>query len=353
MADNKKLNLPEFRKSLAEELKKRVEEFSATCEELKKKEMEETMEKKSPPGKAKEVEELKAKGLPASEAFAIAWKQYKTKKSGAMTKDDMSDSGMMGDMSMSKKEVDKKDFPSIADSYEDAADNHPSTAAPSEPTVVGKKKDMAKSEMCDKCGKEKSLCKCMGKTETYIDPEESNSPDPKKRLKTFGGKGAQEPVPCKEIPAPGSGEGAEALTPLKKDEMKPGHELKLQPVGDLPKPDHSKVQGHVARLHEKAKAKMAKSDPMGTKGTEAPPTIAPTAPAKAPSVPSMLPGMSKSEKMPEGSKELKKAHIGFNKLKNKLVNKKGVSNPAAVAAAIGRKKYGAKGMAAKAKAGKK
>lgn len=33
------------------------------------------LEKKSPPGRKEEVEKLKAKGLPASEAFGIAWKQ--------------------------------------------------------------------------------------------------------------------------------------------------------------------------------------------------------------------------------------------------------------------------------------
>lgn len=40
----------------------------------------------------------------------------------------------------------------------------------------------------------------------------------------------------------------------------------------------------------------------------------------------------------------------FNKLKNKLANKKGVTNPAAVAASIGRKKLGSKEMVAKAAA---
>jgi hypothetical protein len=53
------------------------------------------------------------------------------------------------------------------------------------------------------------------------------------------------------------------------------------------------------------------------------------------------------------SEPVSKAHIGFNKLKGQLAHKPGISNPAAVAASIGRKKYGAKGMAAKAAAGKK
>jgi hypothetical protein len=36
------------------------------------------------------------------------------------------------------------------------------------------------------------------------------------------------------------------------------------------------------------------------------------------------------------------AYVGFDKLKNQIAAKGGVSNPAAVAASIGRKKYGKK-----------
>lgn len=45
-------------------------------------------------------------------------------------------------------------------------------------------------------------------------------------------------------------------------------------------------------------------------------------------------------------------HIGFSKLENELAHKKGVRDPASVAAAIGRKKYGKAGMAKKAAAGR-
>lgn len=38
------------------------------------------------------------------------------------------------------------------------------------------------------------------------------------------------------------------------------------------------------------------------------------------------------------------AYIGFSKLKSKLAGKPGIRNPGAVAASIGRKKYGAKKM---------
>lgn len=47
------------------------------------------------------------------------------------------------------------------------------------------------------------------------------------------------------------------------------------------------------------------------------------------------------------------AHIGFKALTAKLAAKGNVTDPAAVAADIGRQKYGKKGMALLAKAGKK
>lgn len=46
-------------------------------------------------------------------------------------------------------------------------------------------------------------------------------------------------------------------------------------------------------------------------------------------------------------------HIGFSKLKSKLSHEKGVRDPGAVAAAIGRRKYGKKGMEKKAAEGRK
>lgn len=46
------------------------------------------------------------------------------------------------------------------------------------------------------------------------------------------------------------------------------------------------------------------------------------------------------------------ARIGFRRLKRQLA-RKGVRNPAALAAHIGRKKYGRKGMARKAAAGRR
>lgn len=50
---------------------------------------------------------------------------------------------------------------------------------------------------------------------------------------------------------------------------------------------------------------------------------------------------------------LAEKHIGFKKLKGQLSHQKGVKNPGALAASIGRKKYGAKGMARKSAAGRK
>jgi hypothetical protein len=47
------------------------------------------------------------------------------------------------------------------------------------------------------------------------------------------------------------------------------------------------------------------------------------------------------------------AHIGFDTLKAKLAAKGNVTDPAGLAAKIGREKYGKKGMAALAAAGRK
>jgi hypothetical protein len=57
----------------------------------------------------------------------------------------------------------------------------------------------------------------------------------------------------------------------------------------------------------------------------------------------------------EGSAVLDEKHVGFKKLKNQIKKKEGYSNDQskAVAASIGFKKFGKKGMAAKAAAGRK
>lgn len=47
------------------------------------------------------------------------------------------------------------------------------------------------------------------------------------------------------------------------------------------------------------------------------------------------------------------AYIGFTALKNKLADRPGVTNPAALAASIGRKKYGSKAMARASSLGRK
>lgn len=53
------------------------------------------------------------------------------------------------------------------------------------------------------------------------------------------------------------------------------------------------------------------------------------------------------------SESIEEKKIGFAKLKNKLAHKKGVKDPAALAASIGRTKYGKVGMAKKVAAGRK
>lgn len=66
--------------------------------------------------------------------------------------------------------------------------------------------------------------------------------------------------------------------------------------------------------------------------------------------------LEKADKLSKEFTESQKTadeHEGFAKLERSLAHEKGVNNPAAVAAAIGREKYGAKGMAEKAAAGRK
>jgi len=53
------------------------------------------------------------------------------------------------------------------------------------------------------------------------------------------------------------------------------------------------------------------------------------------------------------SEPVQDEHVGFKKLEGELEHKEGVRDPAAVAAAIGIKKYGKAGMAKKAEAGRK
>lgn len=47
------------------------------------------------------------------------------------------------------------------------------------------------------------------------------------------------------------------------------------------------------------------------------------------------------------------AYVGFKKLKGRLARRKGVKSPGGLAAHIGRKKYGAAGMAKKSAAGRR
>lgn len=51
--------------------------------------------------------------------------------------------------------------------------------------------------------------------------------------------------------------------------------------------------------------------------------------------------------------DMDEVHLGFKKLSGDLAHQKGVKDPDALAASIGRKKYGAAGMAAKSAAGRK
>jgi len=88
-----------------------------------------------------------------------------------------------------------------------------------------------------------------------------------------------------------------------------------------------------------------KSGVMGGEHGGALPPAAPSTPPPSPATPAGTGTVLKTE--------LKKEHLGFEKLKNKLAHKSGVTNPAALAAKIGRDKYGKEGMAEKSAEGHK
>ena len=376
MADDKKLDLNEIRQKLAKGLKERVETFGAKCAELAAKEKAALgeLKKAAPTGKA----EVPKKDLSDSDAFGISWKQYKdTKKKKEMKKDDMSQVG--GDMEMKEPAPDKakinRDFPSIAESYESTPDAHPGAKSDAKTTNAKRMKKfeekMSKAKKCAKCGK--TMCKCMKMSESKMKKDEDlvdgpNSNIPGKQLKRIGGKETVLPSdkPVKVIEAPGSGGEPVAMKKseeLKKEDLKPGHsfslspvkseshsdlkpgtEISLSPVSHLKAPPAEKRAGMVQRIHAAAKARMSKSDDMSApKGDTGSGTQVPsTAPLKAPP-----PNIMKAE-------EMKKEHIGFDALKEK-VEKEGHSaeSAAKIAGSIGIKKMGKKKMAAKAAAGKK
>jgi len=60
-----------------------------------------------------------------------------------------------------------------------------------------------------------------------------------------------------------------------------------------------------------------------------------------------------SHEMWDKEEKLQKQYMGFQKLKGKIAKQGKVSDPAAVAAAVGRKKYGKAGFQALATAGKR
>ena len=63
--------------------------------------------------------------------------------------------------------------------------------------------------------------------------------------------------------------------------------------------------------------------------------------------------VSEAEAIRSLTRRLVEEYIGFDKLKKKLSGRKGVTDPGALAATIGRKKYGKAGMAKKAAAGRR
>ena len=171
MSDNAKkpLSLQESLFALHAGLREKITAFEQTCIELRKKETE-ALAKKSPPGRKKEVEELKAKGLPASEAFGIAWKQH-NEKGKPTKKGDQNEmahvaaplSGGYSDMGMQASEDEK------LSAY-------------------------AKSELCKTCKSNKAMCKCgMAMAKAVVEDVRKKGsvlPGDKPEKKQAGGEGS-------------------------------------------------------------------------------------------------------------------------------------------------------------------
>lgn len=98
--------------------------------------------------------------------------------------------------------------------------------------------------------------------------------------------------------------------------------------------------------------------PSSTAPALAPAPPPPVANTNTPPVKQILPGDLAKDKCSDDDMskalfiDLEKAHVGFAAMKEKLAHKPGIKNPGAVAAAIGRKKYGKKKMSSAAKRGK-
>lgn len=146
--------------------------------------------------------------------------------------------------------------------------------------------------------------------------------------------------------------------------LAPGQPLAIQPVvsnplkpvgvrsdvgGGGPKPMVPAGQKPVQTMAERVASRMPAGQPASA--LAAPPALARPG-AAFPPPPSSKPVVHKGEPSPGKPEELEKEHLGFDKLKDKVAEE-GARDPAAVAAAVGREKYGAKKMAAKAAAGRK
>ena len=208
-------------RQLAQGLTETLQKNADAIEDLCKREAA-ALEKKSPPGRKEEVEKLKAKGMPASEAFGIAWKQHNklNKLDGALNDTAGSTSGVPGStpdigpagggigagMAMSE-------MTGAGPMCKACGMGHPAGRHQKGMRTEVEKAEQYESDsrtsagpLCKKCNSNHPMGKCSRtiKSDDFIDLH--NEATPGKRIKEGVHAGSTpEDVTIKEISAPGSG----------------------------------------------------------------------------------------------------------------------------------------------------
>lgn len=290
-------------------LQKRIDDFAQSALELRKKETA-ALEKKSPPGRKEEVEKLKAKGLPASEAFGIAWKQQntETKKNDEGSQppsatDNLGGEGGSANMSMKEKNMKKTLGPRGMGTGGGGGAAAPAAAAPAPAPAPSQGKMMLPGELAKKSCDGTAMCKCM-KCEG-MDRYAKGEPTPSS--KRFGKKR----VPgCECTSSSTCGKCLNAApsthnTPVEKSQ--PNTFVTQKGDGTLPPEKGGKVvaseseSGSDGTDHEKGKAIKKAGMGMATPKAPAAPKLAGAAiPPPHPTMkPMKLPGVSTTPKMPK------------------------------------------------------
>lgn len=430
VADEKKaLSIPQALHELHKGLTERVKEFEQDCLTLRKAEL----AKKSPPGRKEEVEKLKAKGLPASEAFGIAWKQH-----NALDKSLEEGTQGVAGMAMAEGAACKACGEPLAKCSCGRAERYAKGEPDMQMSEDDKIEKWAKSELTKTlnpviaarmaANKAKARAAAAPPSAPAAAPEGAKKgempagaapeypgkkigvlPDDKKEREQGGDEGSGGDIKKTSLaltkagfrpgsPSPMGGSAPPAAMPPRP--KLPG--MGKPAAGGLPKPPSPAGGMKPPAMGAGApamKAELTKAGPppipaaahkpavissapnpmhqpggmvgMSVKGTMGLPAghgaVSGGLPKPAAGVKTMVERVASrmpqagGSKLPgahlfgkaEGDPSLAKEHVGFNKLAGDLAHEKGVDDPKAVAAALGRKKYGAAGMAHKAAQGKK